>query len=268
MNTHPSAASAGAPEATVPTRKTVRGASRWPLLLLALPAGVATWSGWVGLGEMTGFGPVQPLPGIADWEINTAITLPIGVEAYAAYALRAWLSHDQRIDGATRAFARWSAIGSLILGMLGQVAYHLLEVAGHKEAPWQVVVAVACLPVLVLGMGAALGHMLSRDAHAEESEPVGDQVAHTSDPDGPDDPLPQPVPEPAPTPRASVTRLPVVGDADLLRGAAERYSALLESGQAPSVETIKRDLRVGQPRAQRVRDYLKGLTGQQVVSAG
>ena len=48
----------------------------WPVLVLALPAFVAIWSGWVGLGKMTGFGPVQPLPGIADhFTINTAVTL-------------------------------------------------------------------------------------------------------------------------------------------------------------------------------------------------
>jgi len=38
---------------------------RWPLFLIAAPAAVAIWSGWVGLGGMCGFGLVQPLPGIA-----------------------------------------------------------------------------------------------------------------------------------------------------------------------------------------------------------
>ena len=66
---------------------------RWPLVLIASPAAVAIWSGWVGLGELCGFGPIHPLPGIADgFAINTAITLPVGVEAYGAYALRAWLT--------------------------------------------------------------------------------------------------------------------------------------------------------------------------------
>src|ERR1039457_6072149 len=41
-------------------RGTVRS---WPLLILALPAAVAVWSGWVGIGQMTGFGQVPPLPG-------------------------------------------------------------------------------------------------------------------------------------------------------------------------------------------------------------
>lgn len=131
----------------------------WPVLLLALPAFVAIWSGWVGLGGLTGFGIVHPLPGIADgFSINTAITLPIGVEAYAAYALHAWLSPGA--PARARRFARWSALASLAVGALGQVAYHLMASLGITEAPWQITTLVACLPVAVLGMGAALAHLL------------------------------------------------------------------------------------------------------------
>jgi hypothetical protein len=147
---------------TAPVVASVTGAggiSRWPLVLLALPAFVAVWSGWVGLGELTGFGIVHPLPGIADgFAINSAITLPIGVETYAAFALRAWLSGQ--VPPPARRFAKWSAIGSLVLGALGQVAYHLLSAGGVTSAPWQITTVVACLPVAVLGMGAALAHLL------------------------------------------------------------------------------------------------------------
>src|SRR6266576_1870997 len=73
---------------------TPRPVRRWPLVLIAAPAAVAIWSGWVGLGELCGFGPVRLLPGITGWTLNTAITLPIGVEAYAAYALGAWMPPD------------------------------------------------------------------------------------------------------------------------------------------------------------------------------
>jgi hypothetical protein len=132
----------------------------WPVLLLALPAFVAIWGGWVGLGEMAGFGPVNLLPGIGGgWTLNTAITLPIGVEAYAAYALRVWLSGIAPTELARR-FAMWSAIGSLVLGMAGQVAYHLMKAAGMTVAPWQITTFVSCLPVVVLGCGAALAHLL------------------------------------------------------------------------------------------------------------
>lgn len=133
-------------------------ARSWPLVLLALPAFVAIWSGWVGLGSLTGFGPVHPLPGIAaGFTLNTAITLPIGVETYAAYALRIWLAGI----GLTRArrFAKWSAIGSLVLGAAGQVAYHLMTARHLTAAPWPITTAVACLPVIVLGCGAALAHL-------------------------------------------------------------------------------------------------------------
>ncbi|MEU7806847.1 ABC transporter permease [Micromonospora chalcea] len=137
----------------------VRSAVVWPVVLLALPAFVAIWSGWVGLGGLTGFGIVHPLPGIWDsFSINSAITLPIGVETYGAYALYVWLSG--RVPDRARRFAKWSALGSLAIGALGQVAYHLLEAAGVTSAPWWITTAVACLPVAVLGMGAALAHLV------------------------------------------------------------------------------------------------------------
>lgn len=136
-----------------------RPAVVWPVVLLALPAFVAVWSGWVGLGGLTGFGVVHPLPGIWDsLALDTAITLPIGVETYGAYALYVWLSG--RVPARARRFAKWSAIASLLVGALGQVAYHLLVAAGVTSAPWWITTAVACLPVAVLGMGAALAHLV------------------------------------------------------------------------------------------------------------
>ncbi len=157
---HPDTDIVTAPDIEVPpAAKVPRRPVAWPVLLLALPAFVAIWSGWVSLGELSGFGIVHPLPGIADnLTINTAITLPIGVETYAAYALWVWLSG--RAPQVARRFARTSAIGSLVFGAAGQVAYHLMAAAGMTRAPWLITAAVACLPVAVLGMGAALAHLL------------------------------------------------------------------------------------------------------------
>jgi hypothetical protein len=139
-----------------------RRVPRWPLLIIALGAFVAIWSGWVGLGRLTGFGPVVLLPGIADqWVINSAITLPLGVEAYAAFAMWVWLS-DAPVSRQARRFARWSALGALTLGALGQVAYHLLTAAGVTVAPWPITAFVSVLPVVVLGCGAALVHLIHR----------------------------------------------------------------------------------------------------------
>lgn len=150
----------GTEPGSAPGSAPVRRIRSWPLALLALPAFVAIWSGWVGLGELTGFGTIHPLPGIADsLTINTAITLPIGLETYAAYALNVWLNGHHLTQRARR-FAQCSALGSLLLGALGQVTYHLMSAAGFTTAPWPVTALVACLPVAVLGSGAALHHLV------------------------------------------------------------------------------------------------------------
>jgi len=132
----------------------------------------------VGIAARTGFGVISPLPGIwPSLHIDTTITLPVGVEAYAAYALRAWLAPAGAVSQRTRRFARQSAIFSFALGGAGQVAYHLLEQAGITRAPWAVTTIVSCLPVLVLAMGTTLAHMLHGDAMATAPGPgaPGDQ---------------------------------------------------------------------------------------------
>ena len=139
-----------------------RAVRSWPLLVLAAPAAAEVWSGWVGIAQKTGFGLVRPLPGIwPSLHLDTAITLPIGVEAYAAYALRAWLARDKAISARTRRFAKWSAICSFALGMAGQVAYHLMAQARMTRAPWAITTIVSCLPA-----GPGPGHGDRAGAHA------------------------------------------------------------------------------------------------------
>jgi hypothetical protein len=111
--------------------------------------------------------------------------LPVGVEAYAAYTLRVWLASEYAVSARFRRFAKWSAIFSFALGMVGQVAYHLLAQPGAARAPWPVTTIVSCLPVLVLGMGTALAHMMRADA-GTAAEPPGNRT-----------------PGPAATPRSS-----------------------------------------------------------------
>ncbi|HEY2552439.1 MAG TPA: hypothetical protein VGI64_17870 [Streptosporangiaceae bacterium] len=217
---------------------------RWPLFLIASPAAVAVWSGWVGLGGLCGFGPVRLLPGISGFTINTAITLPIGVEAYGAYALGAWLSAPA--DSPARTFARRSAIGALLLGMLGQVAYHVLAASHAHRAPWPVVVLVSCLPVVTLGFGAALTHLLRA-----VSEPAKVRAAD----------LASAVPGPgAPHPPALTNghSAPEGG-----KEAAALFAGELSRGELPSVRAVRREMHLGQPRAQEVRAYLETLTRTQ-----
>ena len=145
------------------TGPSLAGRRRWPLLVIGASAGTATWSGWVGLGELTGFGVVRPLPGIWDsLTINSAITLPVGVEAYAVYALAVATDHRTR----TTRVRRWawaSAFGALLLGMAGQIAYHLLTPNARPGTPDWIVALVSCLPVLVLGAASLLWHLTGQD---------------------------------------------------------------------------------------------------------
>ena len=53
--------------------------------------------------------------------------------------------------------------------MAGQAAYHLMAQAGMTRAPWAITTVVSCLPVLVLGMGTALAHMLRTGAEAADA---------------------------------------------------------------------------------------------------
>jgi hypothetical protein len=218
---------------------------RWPLFLIAAPAAVAIWSGWVGLGQMCGFGPVNLLPGIGGgFHVNTAITLPIGVEAYGAYALGAWLTPGT--PERARAFARRSAIGALALGMLGQVVYHLLAAAGADRAPWPVVVLVSCLPVVTLGFGAALTHLL-RDGGLSDRSDNPPAISATPAAD-----LPQ---------ETAVSAVPGVhlNGSGLHPAEAEPFADELARGEVPSIRRIRAELHCGQPRAQEVQGRLAVL---------
>jgi hypothetical protein len=190
------------------------GLPRWPLYLIGSPAAVAVWTGWVGLGGLCGFGVIHPLPGIADgFHLNTAITLPVGVEAYGAYALGAWLTPGT--PDRARTFARGSAIGALALGMAGQVVYHLLAAAHATRAPWPVVMLVSCIPVVTLGFGAALTHLLR----------AAGSLAGTPQPVPGGQPIPPP---PGPTPYAGRR---TDADEDLARTGSDTGDAALPRGE-------------------------------------
>ena len=261
---------------------------RWPLFLIAAPAAVAVWSGWVGLGGMCGFGVIHPLPGIWDaLRLNTAITLPVGVEAYGAYALGAWLTPGT--PARVRAFARRSAIGALALGMGGQVIYHLLAAAHAARAPWPVVVLVSCLPVVTLGFGAALTHLLRADPgdDLQTAADVTPEDAGAVEHGAPALPA-VPVPDPAVTPGAPAPALE--GAPEAAPGAAlhavpaeatrerpsatpgkqqgpatperlaEFYAHELAGGRVPSARRIKREWPVGYDRATELHDQLTAVT--------
>jgi hypothetical protein len=238
--------------------KTAKTLPRWPLILIALPAAVAVWSGWVGLGGMCGFGLVQPFPGIVSWHLDTAITLPVGVEAYGTYALAAWLTPGT--PERARSFARRSAIGALALGMAGQVIYHLLAASHATRAPSLVVVIVSCMPVVTLGFGAALTHLLR-----SESAPA----APISAPE-----LPHAVRQFETEIRSSTSDLVPSSDATVdatdpatvkaaLNGHAAKaekmFAADVTAGKVPGIRRIQTQMHVGQPKARLVQAHLRNV---------
>jgi len=100
--------------------------------------------------------------------VNTAVTLPIGLETYAAYALHAALNTTR--PGRLRNFAIVSGVVALVLGGGGQLAYHVMESFGITTAPWQITAIVATVPVAVLGAGAALAALMNREEQLEQTK--------------------------------------------------------------------------------------------------
>jgi len=189
----------------------------------------------------------------------------VGVEAYAAYALRAWLAREDWISDQTRRFAKWSAICSFALGMAGQVAYHLLAQAGAARAPWPITTIVSCLPVLVLAMGTALAHMLRSDAHTTADGPDDNGTAGPATPWSPswsaedqagpaqDQTTGQPTPRSGPPPRTRTVPKAVHGPAD-----GTRTPTLPEINQARLIAS--RLTAAGKPVSRRAlrREGIKG----------
>ena len=144
---------------------------RWPLFLIAAPAAVAVWSGWVGLGGLCGFGVVHPLPGIVDGFGSTPRSRCRSASRPTARTRSgAWLTRGA--PAGARRFARGRRSARLRSAWLGQVVYHLLAAAHATRAPWPVVVLVSCLPVVTLGFGAALTHLLRAPGTEPESTPT------------------------------------------------------------------------------------------------
>jgi hypothetical protein len=228
---------------------------RWPLYLIGAPAAVVIWSGWVGLGGLCGFGPVHLLPGIAPhFVVNTAITLPVGIEAYGAYALGAWLT-PRKVAPKVREYAMYSSIGALALGMLAQVIYHLLVAEHAARAPAPVVVLVSCLPVLAIGFGTALAHMIGAPPPVPGVRTTGAPPATV--------PVPVPVTAAVPVPATVRTRpVPARGASDVPvtnTAAEEHFAADLAAGTLPSIRRIKSEMGVGQERAGEIQRYLKSV---------
>lgn len=212
--------------------------------------------------------------------------MPVGVEAYGAYALGAWLTPGT--SERARRFARISAIGSLALGGLGQVAFHLLTAEHATRAPWPVTMLVSCLPVVALAFGAALAHLLREPGEgtlvtvtiptdASTVEAVSDIVpSDVLDPVTDDVPETEPVtvsesePESEPetvSARVRSSRAPRRAPASRSKSPERVFAADIERGELPSLRVVKTQLHVGTDRARVIRDQLAVMLRERVPEA-
>lgn len=151
-----------------PKRKSLK-VRTWPLMVIGASAMVAVWSGWIELGHLTGFGVVRPLPGIwDDFEVNTVITLPLGLEVYGAYAMQLWVSG--RLRGFAKSFAAFTSVVALLLATSGQAGVHIMHAWNWTAAPWWVTAIVSALPVVTLGLATTLAHLVRTQAESDQED--------------------------------------------------------------------------------------------------
>lgn len=138
----------------------------WVIGIIAASAAAEVFATWTGLGGVAGF----PVIHVARLRLGLGWTLATGTEAYAGYALWTWLmgAPGER----SRKYAMSSALGSLGLSLIGQVAYHLMLASGRTRPPTAVVAFVACLPVVVLMLAAVMAHLVHADASAAQAAEV------------------------------------------------------------------------------------------------
>jgi hypothetical protein len=290
------------------------------LAVVTTAAVVLSFSALAGLGLLVGFGTAV----VFGWDFPLSLLVPLCIDAYGATAAR--IAVNRAYSDETRRQAMIHGVVAIVVGILGNAAYHLLEarVVHLGDSMWVLVIAVSIVPPVALG---ALVHLMSlcaadRRAAEEAGEvpvpaavptPVPVEVRELDDvpaqvrtevhvptdaPEPGDRPLQPgsaaaeqllgdlglPVDEPAPYPsrhgqtpgqvrapddapaepvRWSDRNLPPV-DAPapnpLVLKAIETFAPDGRLEKVPPLRDIKSALRVGQPKATQVKEYLAELT--------
>ncbi len=104
---------------------------------------------------MSSFSGLRSLAIVTGWPETLSPLLPLTVDAYAMTATRVWLAASTG-SGRARRFARWNAIGAIVLSVAGNATWHLIAVR-LLVVSWATVLAVGSIPALVLGLVSHLG---------------------------------------------------------------------------------------------------------------
>lgn len=107
----------------------------------AISAGFSSFDGLRSLAQATGWGMMAPL-------------FALCVDAYALTSIRVWLT-SSAASHRVRAFARWNAVGAILLSLAGNAAWHLIA-AELLAVTWPVVMIVGGVPPVILGLVAHL----------------------------------------------------------------------------------------------------------------
>ena len=169
---------------------------------------------------------------------------------------------DAGVSETARRFPAGRRSAALRSACWARSVYHLLSAAHATRAPWPVVVLVSRLPVVTLGFGAALTHLLHDTVAADDMPPSLCLTLRSTRPPG----------------QWQQARLSLCGPRardggrDSGRGAArrrrgerahpERLSEVRgrpADGRVPSLRAVMRDLGLGQPKAREIRAHLASL---------
>jgi hypothetical protein len=125
------------------------------LSIAAVSAAVSSFDGLRSLAVATG------------WSTAMAILFPLTLDSYALTSIRVWLTSS--IDSRrVRAYAKWNAVGAILLSLAGNAAWHLIA-AGLLEVTYLVVMVVGGTPPVILGLVVHLATLRQTERAATEA---------------------------------------------------------------------------------------------------
>lgn len=260
------------PNATTPSRdwSAIAGVT-----VVAGAAVILSFSALAGLGELVGWGTLA----VFGAELPLSWLLPLCVDAYGATATR--IAVNGRYSPETRRHALVHAVAAIVVSVLGNAMYHLIQahVVDLGSALWVLVVAVSVVPPLALGALAHLMALCGRDNAAAPGDgvpvavPVGvaaevDEAAER-EADEVIEALRSASSAAAAVPASASSAAGQVHPVECVPDVPEPREVYLRAVEAfapagvveklPPVREVKRTLNCGQERAKEVRAYLSDL---------
>ena len=209
------------------------------------------------IAAVVSFIHIEHLAATNGQEALTAILLPISVDGTVAVASLAMLWAARADVVPAPRLARVMLVLGVTATLAANADYGAAHgVTGELLSGWPAIAFVGSVEI-ALGMvrRTRVPVTRSRDGARAGTRTRGDVPAAL---------VPVPVPERAPVPARRVRSGAPVEREDI----EQRYAADLASGKVPGVLRIRADLRVGQPRAQEIRNHLASVVAQQLLPAG